>query len=223
MAALAVALAPAGAPSPGAPSRLGAGARGLSSVHALALAAVLAGAAGAGMVSFLVVYAVETGMSQTSAGLLLSAVSLAAATSRVALGAIADRRGHDPLRPVVVMLAASAAAYATLIAEAPAAVVAGSLLAGTLGWAWPGAMNLAVVERNPEEPARAAGIMLTGLFTGAVAGPLLVGLLAEADLFVAAWLTCAVFALLAALTVAAVIRSGSRPEASGTRTRTRSR
>jgi MFS family permease len=192
-------------------------------VHALALAAALASAAGVGLVSFLVLYAVDNGMSETGAGLLLAGVSLAAATSRVALGVVADRGGRDPLRPVVVMLAGSVAAYVLLIAGAPVAIAGGALLAGGLGWAWPGALNLAVVQRRPEAPAWAVGVMMSGLFAGAVAGPLTIGLMAENGLFSEAWLACAAFALLAALTVAAVIAVGRPATASGTRRRSRSR
>ena len=57
--------------------------RGLTAVHALAVAAALASAAGVGFVSFLVLYAVESGMSHAAAGLLLGAVSLAATISRI--------------------------------------------------------------------------------------------------------------------------------------------
>ena len=139
------------------------------------------------------------------------------------LGAVADRRGHDPLRPVAAMLLVSVAAYGLLIVGAPAAIALGAVLAGGLGWAWPGALNLAVVQRSPDAPAWAVGIMMAGLFAGAVAGPLVVGLLAERELFSAAWLTCAGFSLLAALTVAAVIAAGNREAASGTRRPIRSR
>ena len=52
--------------------------------------------------------------------------------------------------------------------------------------------------------------MVTGLFVGAVAGPLVVGVLAEHELFAAGWIVCGTFALLAALTVAAVRAADSR-------------
>ena len=63
-----------------------------------------------------------------------------------------------------------------------------ALVAGSLGWAWPGGLNLAVVQRSPEAPAWAVGVMMTGLFAGAVAGPLLVGVLADHGHFDGAWL-----------------------------------
>jgi MFS family permease len=180
--------------------------RGLTSVHALALAAAFASAGGVGFVSFIVLYAVDSGMSEAASGLLLGAVSLAATVSRIAVGALADRRGQEPLRPAAAMLVVSVAGYLLLIAGEPAIIVVAALLAGGLGWAWPGALTLAVVQRSPAAPAWAVGVMMAGLFAGAVGGPLLVGLLAENDAFTAAWILCAGFALLAAATLAATRR-----------------
>ena len=131
-------LAPPGdgsvAPRPVAP-------RGLTTVHALAVAS----AAGVGFVSFLVLYAVESGMSQAAAGLLL----------------------------VAAMLAVSIAGYLLLMAREPALIVV-------------------------------AGVLMAGLFTGAIAGPLLLGVLTEREQCALAWSACAGFALLAACTVLAV-------------------
>jgi hypothetical protein len=82
--------------------------------------------------------------------------------------------------------------------------VVAALLAGSFGWAWPGGLTLAVVQRSPGAPAWAVGVLMAGLFSGAIAGPLLVGLLAEHERFALAWGACAGFALLAACTVLAV-------------------
>jgi len=167
---------------------------------------VLASAAGVGFVSFLVTYAVDSGMSEGAAGLLLGGVSLMATLSRIGVGLFADRAGQEPLRPVAAMLAASVVGYLLLIAGEPAVIALAAVLAGALGWAWPGGLNLAVVQRSPDAPAWAVGVLMTGLFTGAVGGPLIVGLLAEHELFTAAWITCAALALLAAATLVATRR-----------------
>jgi predicted MFS family arabinose efflux permease len=185
--------------------------RGASAVHALAVTAFLASAAGTGLVSFIVVYGVESGLSESGAGLLLGALSLAAATSRIALGLATDRAGGDPLHPVAPMLLLGAGGLLLLMIGEPAFVVAGALLAGGVGWAWPGALTSAVVARAPRAPAWAVGVMMSGLFAGAVAGPLATGLLADRELFAEAWLVLAVFALLAAGTVVAVSRRSARP------------
>ena len=62
----------------------------VTSIRALAVAAVLASAAGVGFIAFLVTYSVDQGIGEGAAGLLLGAVSLAATISRVGLGC--DRR-----------------------------------------------------------------------------------------------------------------------------------
>ena len=177
-----------------------------TSVHALGVTAVLASAAGVGFVSFLVTYAVGNGMSEAVAGLLLAGVSLAATIGRIALGVFADRAGQEPLRPVATMLAASVIGYLLLTAAEPGVIAAAALLAVGLGWAWPGGLTLAVVQRSPEAPAWAVGVMMTGLFVGAVVGPLVTGFLAEQDLFTAAWIACATLALLAAGMIVATLR-----------------
>jgi MFS family permease len=205
----AAALAPSG--SVAAAARRAERPRGLGAVHALAVAAAFASAAGVGFVSFLVLYAVERGMSHAAAGLLLVAVSLAATLSRIGVGALADRNGQEPLRTVAAMLTVSIGGYLLLIAGEPALIVVAALLAGGFGWAWPGGLTLAVVQRSPGAPAWAVGVLMAGLFAGAVAGPLAVGVLAQQEQFGIAWATCAAFALLAACTVTGVSRTARPP------------
>jgi MFS family permease len=184
--------------------------KGLGVVHGIGLTAFFASFASVGFISFLVSYAVDQGIGDSAAGVLLAVVSGCAAISRMALGVVADRGGQDALRPVPAMFAVSAAAYLLLIVGEPAVIVVAALLAGSFGWAWPGALNLAVVQHSPQAPAWAVGVMLAGLFAGAVAGPLTLGVLADHDHFATGWLLCAVFALLATVTVLAVRRAGYR-------------
>jgi MFS family permease len=207
---LSVALAPVAGATAAPRAAGGRRPRAFTSVHALGVAAVLASAAGVGFVSFLVTYSVESGVSEGAAGLLLAGVSLIATASRISLGVFADRAGQEPLRPVATMLAASAAGYLLLIAGEPGLIAAAALLAGGLGWAWPGGLTLAVVQRSPHAPGWAVGVMMTGLFVGAVSGPLLTGFLAEHDQFEAAWTACAGLALLAAATIVGTVRREAR-------------
>jgi predicted MFS family arabinose efflux permease len=108
------------------------------------------------------------------------------------------------------MFLVSAGAYLLLIVGEPVLIVVAALLAGSFGWAWPGALNLAVVQHSPQAPAWAVGVMLAGLFAGAVAGPLTLGVLGDAGHFTAGWVLCAAFAVLATVTVVAVRRAGYR-------------
>src|SRR5215211_5672828 len=204
LAVVAVGLAPA--PAQGEPPRIRAEAHParhhITSIRALAVAAVLASAAGVGFIAFLVTYSIDQGIGEGAAGLLLGAVSLAATISRVGLGMIADRSGGDALRLTALVLAGSVAGYLLLIVGEPAVIVLAALIVGSIGWSWPGTLTLAVVFRRPEAPAWAVGVMMSGLFAGAAGGPLLVGLLAEHDHFAAAWSLCAGLALAAAATIA---------------------
>jgi MFS family permease len=204
LAVVAVTLAPA--PGPGEPPRLRAQAEPaphqVTSIRALAVAAVLASAAGVGFISFLVTYSVDQGIGEGAAGLLLGAVSLTSTISRVGLGVIADRSSGDPLRLTALILAGSVAGYLLLIVGEPGVIVLAALIVGGIGWSWPGTLTLAVVFRRPDAPAWAVGVMMSGLFAGAAGGPLLVGLLAEHGHFAAAWSMCAGLALAAAGTIA---------------------
>ena len=62
-------------------------------------------------------------------------------------------------------------------------------------------MNLAVIQRYRDAPAAAMGTQMTGFFSGALIGPLLVGILIGTGGFTEAWVLCTVFALLAAAAV----------------------
>jgi predicted MFS family arabinose efflux permease len=205
----AAAAAPRHIPRP-TPGKRGRPPKGLGVVHAIGLTAFFASAASVGFISFLVTYSVEKGIDESEAGVLLAVVSLCAAISRIGLGAVADRAGQDALRPVPAMFLVSACAYLLLIVGEPVLIVVAALLAGSFGWAWPGALNLAVVQHSPQAPAWAVGVMLAGLFAGAVAGPLTLGVLGDAGHFTAGWVLCATFALLATVTVVAVRRAGYR-------------
>ena len=185
------------------------GPRPARSVYAIAAGAALASAAGMGMVSFLVVFSVDSGIAEGAAGFLLGGVSFASAASRVGLGALVDRRRTEPLWLAVAMLAGGAGGFALLIPGEPVLIVAGALLAGGASWGWPGLLTLAVVRRAPAAPAEAVGIMLAGLFAGAVGGPLVVGILAERDAYTAAWLLCTALALASAAAVVAALRLGT--------------
>lgn len=216
-----VAFAPRDVPAPPRGTRAAKPA-GFTAIHGIAVAAALASAASVGMVSFLVSYSVENGIGETAAGLLLGAVSLTAAVSRIVLGSLLDRSGGDALAPLTWMLAASAAGFVALAHGSPGVIVAAALLAAGLGWSWPGGLNLAVVRRSPDAPAWAVGVMLTGLFTGAVAGPLAMGLLADHGHFTGAWFLCGALALAASATLAVTRRreqrnEGSDPERCATR------
>lgn len=169
----------------------------------LLAAGVGLGAAAAGSLgSFLVSGAVEAGISEGSAGLLSSLCSAAGLATRLAAGARADRRGGRHLATVIMMVLGGAVGYAGLAIERPGPFVAGALVAFCVGWSWPGLFNLAIVRNNPSAPGAATGITQTGTYIGAVAGPLVFGLLVDRATYTAAWLVAGATSLAAAAAIA---------------------
>ena len=111
------------------------------------------------------------GSAEGTAGLLAAVSSALSLAVRVMLGARADRRRDYGLSTVVVLLAAGSVGFALMATDAVPSFVAGTLLAFTLGWGWPGLFNLAVVDSNRETPGSATGVSQTGIYVGAGAGP----------------------------------------------------
>jgi MFS family permease len=168
----------------------------------LAAAAGLASAAAMGTASFLVTYGVdEVGMADEAAGLVLAALGIAAGVGRIALGAAADGPGSDPLGAVAPLLVISAGGYALLIAGTTGFTYVAAVVIGFAGWGWSGALAVALVRMLPDAPS-AVGSLMTGTFSGAVAGPVLVGLLADHDHWDTAWIACAALSAAAGVMVA---------------------
>ncbi len=135
-----------------------------------------AGAAGA-VVAYLVVAAESAGIAPGPAGWLLSIGSALGIASRLWQGRQADRGRLVPVRRVAAMLLGGGVGVLVFALDRPAAYLLGLLPAFGLGWAWPGLMNLSIVRRNPSAPAAATGVSQTGIYIGALSGPLLAGVL----------------------------------------------
>jgi len=180
-------------------------------------------AVGAGLASFgpaalgahMVASAVDAGISEARAGLLVAAASAGCLILRVSLGERADRRADYGFLPVAVLLAAGSLGYVLIASGQPTLLVIGAVVAFCLGWGWPGLFNLAVVDRHREAAASATGITQSGIYVGASAGPALFGLTVAQTSYGTAWAVIAVMALAGAaaflaagrgLTARAVVR-----------------
>jgi MFS family permease len=175
----------------------------LNTVHVLAIAAALASAASTGLIAFLVVFSIESGMSGDAAGALLAVTGLTAAASRIGVGALADKIAGRASADLLVLLAISCAGFLLLLTGEPALIAAGALAAGGLGWGWTGLLNLIAVREARYTPEEAVGITMSGVFAGALVGPILVGVIADSVGFDAAWLMTIAFVLAAGVAVAA--------------------
>jgi predicted MFS family arabinose efflux permease len=178
-----------------------------------AVGAALATAGPSALGAYLVASAVDVGIGEGTAGLLAAVSSALSLVVRVMLGARADRRRDYGLGMVVVLLAAGSVGFALMATDAVPSFVAGSLLAFTLGWGWPGLFNMAVVASNRETPGSATGISQTGIYVGAGAGPAGFGVLYAHAGHEAAWLAVAGMTLIAAVVMWLAARADERVRA----------
>jgi len=165
-------------------------------------------AVGAGLASFgpaalgahMVASAVDAGISEAGAGVLVAAASAGSLILRVSLGERADRRADYGFLPVAVLLASGSLGYALIASGEPTPLAIGAVVAFCLGWGWPGLFNLAVVNRHRAAPASATGVTQSGIYVGASAGPALFGLAVTQTSYGTAWAVIAVMALAGAAT-----------------------
>jgi MFS family permease len=83
-------------------------------------------------------------------------------------------------------------------------------IAFATGWAWLGSYNLAIARLNPLAPGAAMGVVQTGAYAGSIAGPIILGVLAENYSHAAAWIGAAISSLLATMVIFALRRSLAR-------------
>ncbi|MFP4311788.1 MAG: MFS transporter [Nitriliruptoraceae bacterium] len=213
----------AGSPPPSIPTAAVARSPSGRSLGLLAVAAGLAGGAGAVVAAYLVTAGTRAGLTPGSAALLLSLGSVVSIGVRLWSGWRADRLLGGPLPLLAGLLLAGAVGVASLaaaawlsgaglgvpqasseVAGATAVVVSlltiGAVLALGPGWGWSALVFLVAVRLVPGQPARASGAMLAGLGGGGAVFPLVAGLLIERLGFVVTW-----SALAASMGVAAAL------------------
>ncbi len=183
-----------------------AGPRPSAALVVLAIGGALASFGPNALGAYLVASAVDAGVAEGAAGVLIAVGSGLCFAARVAVGARADRRSEYGFATVTALLAAGAAGFALMAFGSAEPLIVGALFAFTVGWAWPGLYNLAVVERNRSTPAAATGVTQSGIYVGAAAGPAAFGLLSSHVGYPAAWGAIAVTLLLAAAAIAAAER-----------------
>lgn len=163
----------------------------------LACAAVATGC----LAAFSVPSGVESGLSEATAGYLLSLGSAGAVAMYVLAGRRADGRPGRELLVCTGMLAVGAACMVVLAGGVAGLYFLAVPVAFTVGWGWPGLFNLAVVRSSPSAPGAATGITQTGAYAGCVFGPPGFGFLAEHLSYRTAWLSAACASAAAALVV----------------------
>jgi MFS family permease len=162
--------------------------------------------------TFLVSAAVDTGMSESAAGILQFIGSGVSIGARVLYGYAADRRGSRGFNEIVALTAVGAVAFLVLPLAGDAWFAV--LVVGTFatGWAWPGLMTFAVVNANRGTVAASSSITQAGIFLGAGAGPLVLGAVIERWSFDGAWVAAGIGLIIASVLEAAI---GVRTSPSG--------
>lgn len=173
-----------------------------SAFKVVAVGGAFAAVAVSGLATFLLASAVDAGISEGDAGLLVAVTSVAGLSTRVTAGHLADRVRSGGFVPVVGMLVGGVFGFGLLAVHSPVSTVVGALIAYVLGWGWPGLFYFGAVLHRPERPGAAAGAVQTGLSGGSALGPLLFGLLVDTGGFTTAWAVAAVAMLLGAALVA---------------------
>lgn len=193
------------APEPSRMSTPGPGPVDWSPLLRLTMLALLGQTGASALGSFLVATAVDVGLGEGSAGLVLAVASLLGISSRVFFGWLTDRGARSDLRLIAILLAAGAVGAAILAIPVAAAVVVGSILAFAAGWGWPGLFNHIVVRRYAQAPATATSATQMGVYVGNGVGPLLFGVVAARS-FTIAWAVSAALLGAAAVLAATGIR-----------------
>lgn len=185
-------------PAPGT-HRPGGRYRSPAPVRWLALYAVLMGAGGACVSSFLPLFGIEVlGLRPAQAGATLSVVGITGVLSRIALANRSEGVAHHGVPLSIISLGAVAAIGLLLAAmQVQWLVWLGATLAGVTIAAWSGISNLAVLSTGPlSEAGRASGLLNRGLMAGYALAPPVFGVLVDrSGSYLVSWLVVgAVFA-----------------------------
>jgi cyanate permease len=86
------------------------------------------------------------------------------------------------------------------------------LAAFATGWGWPGLMTFTVVNANTGTAATSSGITQAGIFFGAGAGPIVLGVIVDRWGFKVIWLVVAVALAVASIVVATVGHVATRDD-----------
>lgn len=159
-----------------------------ATLSALGLVAGLASAAAVTLGIFMVSGAVEVGIAEAAAGILMAAASLASISTRFLSGWVADRRSEGHFKVVAQMMTIGVGGFALLATGQPVLYIAGAMIGFCFGWGWPAIYVLSVVQLNPSAPGVATSVTQAGAALGAVIGPVVFGAIAGVAGFTPAWI-----------------------------------
>jgi predicted MFS family arabinose efflux permease len=160
----------------------------------LTIGVALASSAATGAQAYFADSASVLGFDVSNTALLIGFSGALGIAARVLTGVRADRRQGGHLRVVGLMVLAGAIAYVLLASQVGAIFAVCVPIAFIMATGWPGLMHLALIEAHPRNPSSATGIVMTGIFLGAVAGPLSFGVVVGGHGYAVGWLVPAAWA-----------------------------
>jgi MFS family permease len=164
----------------------------------LAIAGACGGAAGNAVSFFVVPSAVQTGITEAAAGSVLAVSSALVVALRIGSGWVVDRRRTSGHYEMALMLGVGVIGCIGLaLSQNILVYLVAMTLAMNGSWGWPGLFYYTVTSTNPDFPARASGVTLSGNLTGTLIGPFIVAQLADRGAYPAAWTLCAVLSFIA--------------------------
>ncbi len=180
----------------------------------LAVAGGFGGATGNALAVFVVDAFEAAGFREAAAARVLGFGSAAAVAARILVGRVIDRRRSGGYPELFTLMAVGAAGFAILglAGDNRALLLIGVMAAFSAAWGWPAVIYYTAVQNTAAPPATATGFVLTGVFTGTIFGPPLLGLIADTSSFQWAWGTAA---LMIGLGAALVLVSRSIGAAQG--------
>jgi len=162
------------------------------------------------MSTFLVEAAVDAGVGEGMAGLLLAGGASSSIVVRLITGRRSDRWTHGHLRVAALMLAAGGVGYLGLATGIPTVMLGGTIVAFGLGWGFSAIVFFALGRMYPDNPGTAAGVVLTGGAVGGIVTPVVFGYAIEAASFGVAWSLLAAWTAVAAMLLSVARREHNR-------------
>lgn len=144
---------------------------------------------------------VAVGLSESTAGYLVAVGGLAGLTIRLVAGVLADKRSFDSLLGVSALMVIGGLGWLAMAWQVPATFVIGLIVANAFGWGWPGLQHLSIARRFPTSTAAASGVSQTGIASGLLLGPLVLGVIATSAGWGPTWIAAAAAAFAGAIIV----------------------
>ena len=133
----------------------------------VAIAGALATVPVAAVTVFAVLTLERAGLSLALAGIVIAVASIAALGTRIWGGILIDRSGGDGMLSAAVLVFFGMLGVFAMASDTPGLVIAGTVLAFSAGWGWPGLLLVGLLRYAPNAAAKVTGRFQVGTALGA--------------------------------------------------------